>query len=85
MLNGNHFSIDFPFVLPFFVVSRSGSRRFVVTFTRSLPGGRVRYADMEDPGALGGGTLKNWMVILFTPIFWGCVKVVVVVYMDTES
>jgi len=26
----------------------SGSRRFVVTFTRSLPGGRVRYADMEE-------------------------------------
>lgn len=26
----------------------SGSRRSVVTFTRSLPGGRVRYADMEE-------------------------------------
>ncbi|CAJ1367021.1 unnamed protein product [Effrenium voratum] len=26
----------------------SGSRRFVVTFTRSLPGGRVRYAEMPE-------------------------------------
>ena len=37
----------------------SGSRRFAVTFTRSLPGGRVRYAEMppEDRKLYGIGAL----------------------------